>query len=319
MLRRSTAEAWADTVSSSRTRVDRCACTRVQSRRFSLRPRAATRTCLDRRHSRHSRPALLGFHPDLVCVDEHGRNQVLRNRGDGTFAECARELGLDDPGEHGSGVVAFDAGTGEFGLCWGNTEGPHRLMVRRDQEAWLDCSTAGLAFPSVVRTVVAADFDNDGNDELFFNNAGEPNRVFRINASAPESAGLPGLTMLDAGEALDQDGFGTGAAVCDIDGDGVLERSSPAANSNPSLSAYSSRDRLKGTIGFAFGPSRVSAPRLAEQSCEPKLAAEIRVKGICGGSGYSCQMEPVAHFGFGRGVRAERVQVTWPDGSESLC
>jgi hypothetical protein len=26
-------------------------------------------------------------------------------------------------------------------------------------------------------------------------------------------------------------------------------------------------------------------------------------------------MEPVAHFGFGPGGRAERVQVTWPDGT----
>ncbi|MFO0824354.1 MAG: ASPIC/UnbV domain-containing protein [Gemmataceae bacterium] len=41
----------------------------------------------------------------------------------------------------------------------------------------------------------------------------------------------------------------------------------------------------------------------------------VRVKGVCGGSGYLCQMEPVAHFGFGPGGRAERVQVTWPDGA----
>jgi len=41
----------------------------------------------------------------------------------------------------------------------------------------------------------------------------------------------------------------------------------------------------------------------------------ILVKGVCGGSGYLCQMEPVAHFGLGHGGKAERVQVTWPDGA----
>lgn len=262
---------------------------------------------------------LLGLHPDLVCVNEHGRNEVFRNRGDGTFAECAMELGLADPGEHGCGVAAFDAGSGEFGLCWGNWDGPHRLMVRRDDEAWKDRSTAGFAFPSAVRTVIAADFDNDGNDELFFNNVGEPNRVFRINASAEfEYAGLPGVTMLDPGEALDQEGFGTGAAVCDIDGDGVLELlvARGEGESQP-LGLFKSRS-AEGNNWLRVRPlTRFGAPSRGAV-VRAEAGGRVRMKGICGGSGYLCQMEPVAHFGFGRGVKAERVQVTWPDGSGVL-
>ena len=34
--------------------------------------------------------------------------------------------------------------------------------------------------PSLVRTVISADFDNDGYDEIFFNNIGQPNRMFRM-------------------------------------------------------------------------------------------------------------------------------------------
>ena len=67
--------------------------------------------------------------------------------------------------------------------------------------------------------MIAADFDNDGRDEIFFNNLGEPNRLFRMLAGG----GDPDICMLDPGEALNPDGFGTGAAVADIDGDGVLE------------------------------------------------------------------------------------------------
>ena len=34
--------------------------------------------------------------------------------------------------------------------------------------------------------MIAADFDNDGNDELFFNNLGEPNRLFRVLPTSDE-------------------------------------------------------------------------------------------------------------------------------------
>ena len=41
--------------------------------------------------------------------------------------------------------------------------------------------------------------------------------------------------------------------------------------------------------------------------------AQVRV--ICGGSGYMCQMEPIAHFGLGTGTTIDSITVTWPDGS----
>jgi hypothetical protein len=39
---------------------------------------------------------------------------------------------------------------------------------------------------------------------------------------------------------------------------------------------------------------------------------------IDAGSGYLCQMEPVAHFGLGTATQVERVVVRWPDGAMSL-
>lgn len=36
-----------------------------------------------------------------------------------------------------------------------------------------------MARPSAIRTVIAADFDNDGYEELLFNNIGDSNRLFR--------------------------------------------------------------------------------------------------------------------------------------------
>ncbi len=276
-------------------------------------------------------------HPDIVCVNEHGPNFAFRNRGDGTFTECAGELGLTDAGEHGRGVAVFDAGEeAGFGLCWGNWEGPHRIMLRRQDGSWRDCATPGLAFPSSVRTVIAADFDNDGHDELFFNNLGEPNRLFRVRPNQatgdrrqetgktagslsslpPDSCLLtPELSMLDPGDALDPGGFGTGAAVCDIDDDGVLELLIARGEREPQpLGVFKARGaeangwlRVRPLTRFG-APARGAVVRA-------EADGRVRVKGVCGGSGYLCQMEPVAHFGFGIGGKADRVQVMWPDGA----
>ena len=250
---------------------------------------------------------LFGDATDLFCGNEGGPNFLFRNLGDGTFEECAGRLGLADSEEHARGVAAVDAdGDGRPDLCWGNWEGPHRLMVRRPDGTWKDCATPGLAFPSAVWTVVAADFDNDGHDELFFNNLGEPNRLFRIADSE--------IHMLDPLDALEPDGLGTGAAVADIDGDGVLELLVAHGESAPQpLGLYRSRSAA-GNGWLRVRPlTRFGAPARGAV-VRADVGGRVRVKPIDGG-GYLCQMEPVAHFGLGREARVDRVTVTWPDGA----
>jgi hypothetical protein len=121
--------------------------------------------------------------------------------------------------------------------------------------------------------------------------------------------------MLDPGEALDPDGFGTGAAVCDIDGDGVLELLVARGERGPQpLGVFKART-AEGNNWLRVRPlTRFNAPARGAV-VRAETGGRVRVKGVCGGSGYLCQMEPVAHFGLGPGGRAERVQVTWPDGS----
>ena len=47
--------------------------------------------------------------------------------------------------------------------------------------------------------------------------------------------------------------------------------------------------------------------------CSQHRAEQIRV--IDSGSGYLCQMEPVAHFGLGSDNQVAEVTVEWPDGA----
>jgi hypothetical protein len=252
---------------------------------------------------------LFGAHTDLLCTVEHGPNLLFRNRRDGAFEECAAKLRFTDPEEYGRGVAAVDAtGDGRLAVCWGNADGPHRLMTRA-AGGWKDRATPGLAFPSAVRAVVAADFDNDGHDELFFNTAGEPNRLFRLVAN-----GEFDVHMLDPLDALEPAGHGAGAAVADIDGDGVLELLVAHGGADPqSLTLYKARSaggngwlRVVPLTRFG-GPARGAAVRA-------EAGGRVRVKVVCGGSGLS-QSEPVAHFGLGPERHVGRVTATWPDGA----
>jgi hypothetical protein len=256
-------------------------------------------------------------HTDLLLLALGGPNRFFRNRGDGRFEECGDGLNLADAGEHSYSAVAVDAdGDGRLDVCGANVEGPHRLLVRQPDGAWRDRATPGLALPSPARAVVAADFDNDGHDELFFNNLGEPNRVFRLMANGRhESAGEVVLAMLDPGDTAAPGGFGTGAAVADIDGDGVLELlvAHGVVGAQP-LGLYKAR-AAAGNGWLRIRPqTRFGAPARGAQVWA-EFGGRVRVKVIDGGSGGLCQMEPTAHFGLGREVRVERVTVTWPDGA----
>ena len=68
------------------------------------------------------------------------------------------------------------------------------------------------------------------------------------------------------------------------------------------------------TLHLAFERVRVrQAERVAVVRAE--VGGRVRVKAVCGGSGYLCQMEPVAHFGLGREPRVGKVTVTSRSGT----
>jgi len=244
---------------------------------------------------------------DIFTVNENGPNFLFANRGDGTFEEIARRAGLPDPHEHGRGVAAGDFDDdGRFDLVYGNWEGPHRLFLQKWDGLFVDVAPPDLAEPSRVRTVIAADFDNDGELEIFFNNIGEPNRLFaRRNGE---------WTKIDAGDALEPGGLGTGAAVGDFDGDGRLELlvSHGEADLQP-LSLYRTVPNDHAWLRV-LPLTRAGAPaRGAVVVLESGGRRQLRA--IDAGSGYLCQMEAVAHFGLGRVRTVNRIEVRWPDGA----
>ncbi|MEN9261617.1 MAG: CRTAC1 family protein [Thermostichus sp. HHBFW_bins_43] len=245
---------------------------------------------------------------DIFAVNEQGSNFLFRNLGDGTFEDIAAEVGLEDPDEHGRGVAAADLNDdGQLDLVYGNWEGPHRLWLQTATGAFKDAAPPELARPSRIRTVIAADFDNDGYPELFFNNLGEPNRLFAFRAGRWQP--------IDIGEAAEPEGLGTGAAVADWDGDGRLELLVAHGEAGPQpLSLYRPQANEHGWLRI-LPLTRQGSPA---RGAVVKLFTPTRtqIQAIDAGSGYLCQMEPVAHFGLGHESGVEEVQVQWPDGKQ---
>ncbi|AUX10109.1 hypothetical protein AArcSl_2488 [Halalkaliarchaeum desulfuricum] len=257
---------------------------------------------------------------DLYLGVEGGPNRLFENGG-GSFTEIDAGVGLADPSENARGLAlvgttdSVDAGettqpprradAGAFELAVGNWEGPGRIF-RASDSGFEDVAPSGFSRPASTRTLIAADFDNDGHVELFRNCLGEPNGLFRRRPD--------GWTELDTGDALEPDGFGTGAVVADFDRDGTLELlvvHGEVTAQPPSLyDVPNENDWLRVAPKTVHGaPARGAVVELETDDVRTRRL-------VAAGSNYLCQSEPVAHFGLGKAA-PRRVRVWWPGGYET--
>ena len=255
---------------------------------------------------------------DLFAGVDRGPNRLFRN--DGGHYDCADgDTALSDPAGDTRGAALVDEG-GRFAFAVGNESGPNRLLRRSPEERFVDAAPPALRDTGRVRTVVAADFDNDGREELFFNASGEPNRLFardgeRGRGGDAESDRGARWRRVDPGPAAEPDGFGTGAVAADIDGDGVLElivvhgevAAQPITVYADPTAAAAGWLRLRPTTRHG-APARGAVVRL-------ETTDGVQRRTVDAGGGCLCQTEPVAHFGLG-GATPVRVDVRWPDGRE---
>jgi len=191
--------------------------------------------------------------PDLF-VTCFGPNLLYRNLGDGRFEEVAARVGLESPGWN-TGAAFFDAdGDGDLDvylaayiqatvddvltaqrtLSWRGLEkvafGPFGLegapdrFFRNDAGRFVDTTAqAGmpdkaLAFGFAVR---AADFDADGDVDVFVANDSDPNYLYRNEGGGRfrEVAAFTGAAFGGEGSAQ----ASMGVAVGDVNGDAVLD------------------------------------------------------------------------------------------------
>ncbi len=243
---------------------------------------------------------------DIFAANERGPNFLYKNIN-GNFNDVAIEKNVQDTFQNGRGTALTDfLYRGELDIITSNWEGYHRIFVKQ-KESFLDMSSLDFRSPSRIRTVISADFDNDGYDEIFLNNIGQPNKLFRII----DEGNLEEI-KLDA--ALEAQGLGTGAAVADIDGDGILELliSHGESGAQP-LSLF--KANVLNTNYVRIKPlNTFGAPA---RGATVTLHTNLRnhAKTIDAGSGYLCQMEPVAHYGLREGEIIKNITIKWTNGT----
>ena len=246
---------------------------------------------------------------DIFAANERGPNFLLINE-DGTYTDKALEYGIDDTLQNGRGTALSDISyNGSLDLIIGNWNGFHRIYTHANN-TFVDTAPLNFRQPSKIRTVISADFDNDGFDEIFLNNIGQPNKLFRILDNNK-------LEQLELTNALEKTGLGTGAAVADLNGDGILELLIAHGESAPEpLSLFSAN--VKDDFQYLrIEPRNIFNAPARGATVILKTNLRTHAKTIDAGSGYLCQMEPVAHFGIRENEEIEYVRINWTDGHHS--
>jgi len=247
---------------------------------------------------------------DIFAANERGANFLLKNNN-GVFEDLAFNYRVDDVIQNGRGTALSDIlYRGRLDIISGNWQGYHRAYVLKDNQ-FKDIGNSKFDKPSRIRTIISADFDNDGYDEVFMNNIAEPNKLFKIRENGKFEE-----IKLDTG--LEADGYGTGAAVADIDNDGILELLvSRGESKEQPLTLYKAKIdnqtkylRIKPINKFG-APARGATVTLFSNKRKHS-------KTIDSGSGYLCQMEPVAHYGIRKNEKDFKVEVKWTNGSKNI-
>ena len=244
---------------------------------------------------------------DIFAANERGPNFLYINKN-GRFNDVAENLGVEDTFENGRGTTLTDfLYRGKLDIVSGNWNGEHRIFLN-NRNKFNDIASSEFKIPSRVRTIISADFDNDGFDEIFVNNIGEPNKLFKILGDGQ-------LKQIQLSNGLEPLGLGTGAAIADIDNDGILELLVSHGESGlQPLSLYKSNIKKPFKFLRILPKTTFYAPA---RGATVILNTNIRnhAKTIDAGSGYLCQMEPVAHYGLRNGEKVNGVTIKWTDGS----
>jgi hypothetical protein len=188
---------------------------------------------------------------DKLCRDTAGRrdycgpeayngvgDRLFRNRGDGTFEDVSLASMVGRPRAKGLGVVAADLDRdGRQDLYVANDGEPNFLWRNRGDGTFEEtalrsgCAVSGAGLPQASMGVDAADYDGDGDLDLFITHlTGEPNTLYRNEGDygndreeGSESGLFVDVSTASGLGSLSWPSTGFGTRWADLDGDGILD------------------------------------------------------------------------------------------------
>jgi len=126
------------------------------------------------------------------------RKSLLRNNGDGTFTDVTAASGLMKVSGTQAAVWVDIDNDGRLDLFVGNESSPAQLFRNKPDGTFEDIAEkAGVNKSAFSKGVTAADYDNDGWQDLYVSNLGGTNFLYHNNRNGTftelgEGAGVPG-------------------------------------------------------------------------------------------------------------------------------
>ena len=256
--------------------------------------------------------------PDVAGVTLNFGIFLLRNEGDGTFANALAESGIDNSRKGGFALAAGDydgdldlfvTGIGE------STDSDRNALLRNNGDGTFTDVTAqsgdlAIGNASGWMGTDFFDFDNDGDLDLLLASEGVPNEVYYHVLYRNAGDG----TFEIVNEPAFPTGFLPGAAavgIADYDLDGSLDMYAVDGY-------YGGLGRgglLKNRIGTLNSSLQIDLQGV------PWDAYGARVRVVTGGVAqirevHSAPVETLPlHFGLGDATSVDRIEIRWPDGS----
>ncbi|MEE9227170.1 MAG: CRTAC1 family protein, partial [Acidobacteriota bacterium] len=269
---------------------------------------------------------------DLYVANDISPNFLYRNNGDGTFTDVALAAGVaygedgkvqagmgtdfgdyDNDGNLDIFVTNFDSETNSLYRNSGNG-------VFSDQSFLSGLGEVSLRFLGFGTDF--ADFDNDGDLDLFVNNGHilddiaqyndaigyeEPNQLFE-NLGDGRFRDASAIT----GDAFRDERVGRGSATGDLDNDGdldlVIVNLADGAQLYENIGGGGNHWLVVSLVGRESNRDGIGARiRLIAGSLE-------QVEEVRSGSSYLSQNDMRVHFGLGPATRADLLEIRWPSG-----
>ena len=270
--------------------------------------------------------------PDIYVACDSSASIFYHNKGDGTFSETALFTGTaynkDGKEQGGMGIGAGDYdGDGFLDIIKTNFDSDIPTLYHNNGDGTFFDATlpAGLGLYThyVGWGTGFLDVDHDGWKDIFMVNGHVYPEVdsHKLNRSYRQSRqlyynlrnGTFRDVSLQAGSAISDRRNGRGAAVGDIDNDGSLEIVINNMNDAPSL-LKNLGDRENWiqirTIGTRSNRSGIGT-RVTVVTGNHRQMDEVR-----SGGSYLSQNDFRLHFGIGKAVKVDRIEVRWPSGRQ---
>lgn len=248
---------------------------------------------------------------DLYLAVDGAANRLYRNNGDCTFQNVAGSAGVATQGDsYGVAWGDYD-NDGDLDLFVANHNQPNQLFRNNGNGTFAEVGRdAGINYNGLSNAIAWADFDNDGDLDLYVANAdSQANLLYSNNGDGT-------FSEIGRSSGVNNRGYGTCAAWADCDNDGDLD-------------LYVANDSFENRLyrnDVGNGNHFLHIRTVGVKSNRDGIGTRARIvtgrlsqiREVNGGSGLQSQDSLPVEFGLGQTSIVDSVIIRWPGGVKQI-